>query len=396
MDFFVDLLISAIGAVAFIAISRAFGLFERAFFAGGLLVAAVAYVGFGMAARSASELTVELGGSALFAALGALGLVCSMWFHDKGSIDKSRRAFVKTAALGGAALASSVALGTRSAEARVGGKAAAGKPSTPQIKLAGYPLDRVQGLIDGRVQVEGCDIRFESVGIAKLNATAIGGSQGWEVQEIGLHPYMLAYANGSLRDYSLIPVFPLRTFRHKSIFVRSDRGIRKPEDLRGKKVGVSAYAQSSLVWIRGILEHEYGVKPEEMHWVVSSRASEGKVSKNESVRPKAVPIEDGPAGKDESELLVEGAIDAVFAAKEPQAFIDGNPIVRRLFPDSRATEQAYFEKTRIFPIMHAVAIRNDAIEKYPWLPKRTFEAYSQSKSLMYHDIRDMALRDHAG
>jgi 4,5-dihydroxyphthalate decarboxylase len=107
------------------------------------------------------------------------------------------------------------------------------------------------------------------------------------------------------------------------------------------------------------------------------------------MRPKGVAIEDGPAGKNESELLVEGAVDAVFSAKEPQAFIDGNPIVARLFSDSRATEHAYFEKTRIFPIMHAVAIRNDAIEKYPWLPNRTFEAYSQSKSLMYENMRDI-------
>ena len=310
---------------------------------------------------------------------------------DTGLIHESRREFMKIAMLGSAALAGGATLGARSAgaEAADRGKSAAGGANGLHFKFAGYPLDRVKAMIDGRVQVEGCDFRYEKAGIAKLNSTAIGGSQNWEVQEIGLHPYMLAYANGGLRDYSLIPVFPLRTFRHKSIFVRSDRGIREPADLRGKKVCVSAYSQSSLVWIRGILEHEYGVKPKEMHWVVSSKASEGKVSENESVRPKGVPIEDGPPGRNESELLVEGVVDAVFAAKEPQAYIDGNPIVRRLFPNSRATEQAYFEKTRIFPIMHAVAIRNDVIEKYPWLPKRTFEAYSQSKALMYADMRDV-------
>jgi 4,5-dihydroxyphthalate decarboxylase len=309
--------------------------------------------------------------------------------ENRDSIDVSRRAFVKTAALGGAAFATSVALGTRPARAENADEPVTGGSNQAQIKFAGYPLDRIKALIDGRVQVEGCDFHYEKAGIAKLNSTAIGGNQAWDVQEIGLHPYMLAYANGGLRDYSLIPVFPLRTFRHKSIFVRSDRGIEKPADLRGKKVCVSGYSQSSLVWIRGILEHEYGVKPGDMHWVISSTSSEGKVSKNESMRPKGVAIEDGPAGKNESELLVEGAVDAVFSAKEPQAFIDGNPIVARLFSDSRATEHAYFEKTRIFPIMHAVAIRNDAIEKYPWLPNRTFEAYSQSKSLMYENMRDI-------
>ena len=308
---------------------------------------------------------------------------------DRGAIDESRRAFVKTAAIGGAALATGVALGTTQAKAGNSDKPAAVGSDKAQIKFAGYPLDRITALIDGRVQVEGCDFQYEKAGITKLNSTAIGGDQAWDVQEIGLHPYMLAYANGGLRDYSLIPVFPLRTFRHKSIFVRSDSGIERPADLRGKKVCVSAYSQSSLVWIRGILEHEYGVKPADMHWVISSKSSEGKASKNESVRPKGIPIEDGPAGKDESELLVDGTVDAVFSAKEPQAFIDGNPIVTRLFSDSRATERAYFEKTGIFPIMHVVAIRNDAIEKYPWLPNRTFEAYSQSKSLMYANMRDV-------
>jgi len=310
--------------------------------------------------------------------------------HDRkrGSVDESRRRFVKTAALAGATLASGVALAPVAAAAEEAETGAAGTTGRPQIKLAGYPLDRVEALRDGRVQVEGFDSQFETAGIAKLNSTAMGGSQDWEVQEIGLHPYMLAHANHGFRDYSLIPVFPLRTFRHKSIFVRNDRGIHEPADLRGKKIGVAGYSQSSLVWIRGILEHEYGVKPEEMRWVVSSRSSEGEVSKNESVRPDGVPIETGPAGKDESELLVEGAIDAVFSAKEPQAFIDGNPIVSRLFHDSRSVEHAYFEKTRIFPIMHAVAIRNDAIQRYPWLPKRVFQAYSQAKFLMYHDMQD--------
>jgi 4,5-dihydroxyphthalate decarboxylase len=309
---------------------------------------------------------------------------------DRGAIDESRRAFVKRVAIGGAVLASGITVGQKPSNAEGDDNPLATTGSgRPHIRLAGYPVDRVKALMDGRVSIDGCDISFQKTGITKLNSMALGGSQDWEVQEIGLHPYMLAYANGALRDYSLIPVFPLRTFRHKSIFVRSDRGIEKPSDLRGKKVCVSGYSQSSLVWIRGILEHEYGVKPSDMQWVISSTSSEGKVSKNESMRPKGVPIEDGPPGKNESELLVEGAVDAVFSAKEPQAFIDGNPIVTRLFADSRATERAYFEKTRIFPIMHVVAIRNDAIERYPWLPQRTFEAYSQSKSLMYANMRDI-------
>ena len=258
------------------------------------------------------------------------------------------------------------------------------------LTIAGYPFDRVKGLVDGKVKVEGCNTKFEVSNIYKLNAVAMGGDQRWEVQEIGLHPFMLAYANQSFRDYTLIPVFPLRTFRHKSIFIRTDRGINTPEDLRGKTVATAGYSQSSLTWIRGILQHEHGVLPKDIQWIISTKSSDkGKVSKNESALPKGVPITFGPEGVDESELLVEGKVDAVFSAKEPQAYIDGHPKIARLFSDYRAIERAYFTKTGIFPIMHAVAIRQDVAKKYPWLSETVFQAYSQAKHQMYRALQDL-------
>ena len=194
---------------------------------------------------------------------------------------------------------------------------------------------------------------------------------------------MLAYANEGFRKYSLLPIFPIRAFRHKSIFIRTDRGITKPEDLKGRKIGTPGFSSTSLTWIRGILQHEYGVKPTDIEWVVSSKDSSadaaGKVSKQESVVPEGLSVSTGSPGKDESQLLVEGEVDALFHAAEPQAFVEGNPLVARLFPDSRRTEQAYYEKTGIFPIMHAVAIRNDVAKKHPELPLALCKAYSEAK-----------------
>ena len=258
------------------------------------------------------------------------------------------------------------------------------------LTLAGYPFDRVAALADGRVSIEGCDHSFESANIYTLNAVAMGGDQKWEVQEIGLHPYMLAFANDDFRDYTLIPVFPLRTFRHKSIFVRTDRGLEKPADLRGKKVATPGYSQSSLTWIRGMLQHEYGVEPKELEWIITQESSDsGQASKHETFLPEGVPISMGPEGKDESELLVAGDVDAVFSAVEPQAYVDGNPIVARFFADYRKTERAYYAKTGIFPIMHVVAIRNDVVEENPWLPKAVFEAYSRAKQAMYDSMNKL-------
>jgi 4,5-dihydroxyphthalate decarboxylase len=261
------------------------------------------------------------------------------------------------------------------------------------LKIAGYRLDRVEALIDGRVQVEGCDAQFEIAAIGDMNTEVFSGPQSREVTEIGLHPFMLAYANEGFRDYSLLPVFPLRMFRHRSIFIRTDRGIEKPEQLRGKKIATPGFSSTSLTWLRGILRHEYGISPEEIQWVVSSKDSSakaaGKVSKQESMIPKSLSVTRGPEGKDESDLLESGEVDALFHAAEPRAYVQGHPDVARLFGDYRKTERAYFANTGIFPIMHAVAIRNNVVEANPWLPRAVFEAYADAKKMMYAALTKM-------
>ena len=298
----------------------------------------------------------------------------------------SRREFIKNSMLAAGAAS---ALSTVNA---VPVKAATNS-SKLSLVVSGYKLDRTEALIDGRVQVEGCDIKFEESGIGDINTNVFSGPQTLDVTEIGLHPFMLAYANDGFRDYSLLPIFPLRLFRHKSIFIRSDRGISKPEDLRGKKIATPGFSSTSLTWLRGIVKHEYGVSPEEIQWVISSKDSSakasGKVSKQESVIPQGLSVSKGPAGKDESDLLESGEVDALFHAAEPRAYVKGHPKVARLFSNFRETERAYFRKTGIFPIMHAVAVRNSLIEQHPWLPKAVFDAYSKAKQLMYDHLQKM-------
>ena len=248
--------------------------------------------------------------------------------------------------------------------------------------------------MDGRVQIEGCDTQFEISSIGEMNTHVFSGPQTRELTEIGLHPFMLAYANDGFRDYALIPVFPLRLFRHKSIFIRNDRGINKPEDLRGKKIATPGYSSTSLTWIRGIVQHEYGVTPDDIQWVIASKDSSSKASgspsKQESVLPEGMAYTEGPEGQDESDLLESGAVDALFHAAEPRAIVEGHPKVARLFPDYRRTERDYFSKTGVFPIMHAVAIRRDIAKQRPWLPEAVFNAYSQAKQLTYDYMQKSA------
>ncbi len=296
----------------------------------------------------------------------------------------SRREFIKTTALAAGAVS---ALSACSQVPVLDAGSSRKLSNGLSITMAGYKFNRVDALVDGRVKIEGCDAQFEVAKIGDMNTHVFSGPQTRNVTEIGLHPFMLAYANEGFRDYSLLPVFPLRLFRHKSIFIRNDRGIEKPEDLRGKTIATPGYSSTSLTWIRGIVQKEYGIKPKDVKWVTASKDSSakaaGKVSRQERVLPEGVQISAGPPGKDESDLIESGEVDALFHAAEPRAYIEGHPKVGRLFPDYRSTEQAYFTKTGIFPIMHAVAIKRDIFKQHPWLVEAVFNAYSQAKELAY-------------
>ena len=289
-------------------------------------------------------------------------------------------------------------VGAASASAVVPGVAGvrtarAAQMQKPSVTYAGYPYDRVAPLVKGEVPVAACDLTYEPDKIGNLNTHVFSGPQTREVTEIGLHPFMLAWANEGFRDYMLLPVFPLRVFRHKSIFIRTDRGISKPEDLKGKKVATPGYSTTSLTWIRGILQHEYGVAPGDVTWYVSAEdstaADTGGPSKQENVIPKSVNVLSGPAGKDESEMLADGDVDALLHATEPLCYQEGHPKVARLFSDFRSTERAYFEKTGIFPIMHAVAVRKKTIEQYPWLTGALFVAFSKAKQVAFEKMRSL-------
>ena len=301
-----------------------------------------------------------------------------------------RRDFLKTAALVGAAGALGASPGTSMADT---------KSMVDEIKVAGYDYDRVRAIMDGKVGIDGRGVSFHYEDIYAVNDLAFGPKKTYEVTEIGLIPYVNKYINGGFRDYVLIPVFISRTFRHRNIYVRSDSGITRPEQLKGKRVGTPGYGMSANTWIRGMLLDEYGVAADDMLWIETTKSSDsGKLGGSGWSAYNGVdmhskyfygadfPIELGPPGVDESELLLSGQCDALITAITPKALLEGDPGIRRLFPDVRAAEQSYFKKTGLFPIMHVVAVRRDAIEADPGLPKAVFEMYSQAKQVAYANM----------
>ena len=291
-----------------------------------------------------------------------------------------RRSFLKASAAA-AAVGTWTALGGRISQAA--------EAKNRQIKIAGYDYDRVRAIMDGQVGIEGSDVSFHYEDIYVLNDYVFGPEPKYVVSELGLIPYVSKYINEDFRAYTLIPVFISRIFRHRNVFVHADSGIKKPEDLRGKRVGTPGYGMSANTWIRGFLLDEYGVKADDMQWIETTKSSDkGKLNKGMAKYYFAddFPLVPGPPGVDESELLLNGDCDALITAITPKAFIDGNPKIKRLFPDVRAAEEEYFKKTGLFPIMHVVGIHTDAIKANPGLPKAVFEMYSKAKQIAYANM----------
>ena len=294
--------------------------------------------------------------------------------------DACRRNFMKTS-IAGAAIGTLGLLSGRAGQAV--------QTQKHQIRVAGYDYDRVRAIMDGNVGLDEAEVSFNVEDIYEVSRYAFGSKPKYDITEIGLIPFIRKFINKEFRAYTLIPVFVSRIFRHRNIFVHADSGIEKPEDLRGKRVGTPGYGFSANTWIRGFLLDEYGVKASEMQWIETTESSDGaKLSPklNRHFLPDDFPLVKGPPGVDESELLLSGGCDALITAITPRAFLEGNPKIKQLFSDIRTAEQDYYRKTRLFPIMHTVAISTDMINANPWLPKAVFEMYSKAKQIAYANM----------
>jgi 4,5-dihydroxyphthalate decarboxylase len=252
-----------------------------------------------------------------------------------------------------------------------------------KLSLACGDYDRTRALFDGRVRIEGC----ETLAVAMSPEEAFHRAfryQEFDITELSMGSYMIACSRGP-SPYVGIPVFLSRMFRHSSIYIRDDRGIVSPKDLIGKTVGVPEYQITAALWVRGILQHEYGVKPSDVRWRSGGVEEPGRGQVITLKLPEGIELK--PIGDDTtlSAAIDSGEIDALVSPRPPSA-MRGNPKIRRLFPDYRSVETAYFIKTRMFPIMHLVGIRRTVIEQYPWLAVNAYNAFLQAKNLAYVDL----------
>lgn len=247
-----------------------------------------------------------------------------------------------------------------------------------RLSVAVGNYDRCRPLFDGDVQIDGVDPVFMQLSPEEIFFRAFRHAE-FDICELSLSSSVVKAANGTL-PYVGVPVFLSRMFRHSAFYVRKDR-IRTPRDLAGKKVGLPEYQLTAMVWIRAFLEQDYGVAPEDITWVRGGISDADRPEKIELNLPPGIRLEDAPSGKTISALLAEGEIDGYIAPRAPDIAPGQAAEVGWLFDDPAAEARAYFERHRIFPIMHIVGIRRAIVDAHPWLAGAVYKAFAQSKEL---------------
>ena len=246
------------------------------------------------------------------------------------------------------------------------------------ITIGMRDYDHCRALANGRIKVEGVDLKFVNISPPSQIFLRMLHDEEFDASEMSLSNFMIAMGQGD-RRFVAIPVFPSRVFRHSYIWINTTAGIATPADLKGKKVGIADYSMTALLFVRGLLQHEYGVAPQDIHWF-RRRAEHVAINMPPGIRIDSI-------GKDQTldDLFEAGELDAVALTSPPRAFLQGSPIAARLFPDCRAIEAEYYRRTKIYPIMHMTVMRRAIYEQDPSLAVRLSQGFQAAKELAFED-----------
>jgi 4,5-dihydroxyphthalate decarboxylase len=242
-----------------------------------------------------------------------------------------------------------------------------------ELTLACGDYEILRALKEGSVQPDGIELKVVTAMDSPTRHWRFLRGNEFDIGEVSSSSYVASRDNG--HPFRAIPVFPHRRFRHGFAFINTSKGIKTAKDLIGKKVGVKFFLNSAALWLRGILEHEYGVPFKSIDWY-----SELEEDIAEASFPKDMKLTRVPESKSIVKMLVDGELDAVLHPDLIDPIRMKDPRVARLFPNYKADEAAYFKKTGIYPIMHVVGIKKEIVDKYPWVPVNLYRAFEQSKA----------------
>src|SRR5580693_1152895 len=247
-----------------------------------------------------------------------------------------------------------------------------------RLTVACGDYDIIRPLKEGAVEADGLELIFLSDMGPRERHWRMGRKHEFDICEENVGAYFMIRDRGE--PLTAIPVFLHRRFRHGFVFVNANSGIREPKDLIGKKIGGTNSQPASNIWMRGILEQYYGVPHQQCTWVVEREED------FEFTPPKGLKIEMAPAGKRLDVMLAEGEIPAMLSPDLPKLFQQGDKRIVRLFPNYKDIEIEFFRNTGIFPIMHVNVVRQEIIDKYPWVATNLVKAFDEAKALAYRHV----------
>jgi 4,5-dihydroxyphthalate decarboxylase len=253
------------------------------------------------------------------------------------------------------------------------------------LTMAGGLYDRTLALIDGRVRPDGVRLRYLPMRIEEVFWRALRHHE-FEATELSLAYYISLRSRGD-DSYVAIPVFPSRYFRHGNFYVRADSELDSFESVRGATVGLPEYTMTACVWQRGLLKDDCGIDATEIRWRYGGIETPGREDRADIPLPPGVELEPLEQGATLNSALIDGKVDAVMAPRVLSGVHTGE--LKRLLVDYRDHELEYWRRTRIFPIMHLIAIRRDVHERHPWLARSLFDAFQDAKRLAYEWLAEI-------
>jgi 4,5-dihydroxyphthalate decarboxylase len=252
-----------------------------------------------------------------------------------------------------------------------------------ELSLAVHYYDHVGDLLRGRVRPDGISLHVLELPVEEIFFRMLKFGE-FDVAEFAMGKYVSLVASGEA-PFVAIPVFPSRVFRQSAFYVATSAGIREARELSGKRVGIPEWAQSAGIYARGYLQHQCGVALRDVRWVQAGVNEAGRIEKVKLALPEGVEIE-RVSDRSLCEMLLAGDLDAILSAREPDAFVARDPRIARLWPDTRAVEEAYYGDTGIFPIMHTIVIKRATLDRYPWIAMNLFKAFDEAKTNAQRDL----------
>jgi 4,5-dihydroxyphthalate decarboxylase len=245
-------------------------------------------------------------------------------------------------------------------------------PTKIPLTLACGDYEITRALQEGDVEPDGIDLTILTAMDSSTRHWRFLRNSAFDVAELSSSSYLLAVDQGL--PFRALPVFLHRRFRHGFVFINTTKGIQKPTDLIGRRIGVKSFQVTAILWMRGILEHEYGVPHKSIEWFAEIDEDV------EFTPPPDLKLSRLPHDKSVETMLADGELDAVIHSDLLEVFVKKHPHVGRLFPDYKAEEIAFYKKTGIFPIMHVLGIKRDIVERHPWIPANLYRAFEEAKA----------------